>query len=200
MTGHMLPRSVRLLLCGFALVAALAACDAGSQRFNSVDVTGAEFAREFSLTDHAGARRTLADYRGKLVVVFFGFTQCPDVCPTTLSDMAEVKKRLGKDGDAVQVIFITVDPERDTPQLLAQYVPGFDPTFVGLRGSPEETAAVAKEFKVFYQKVPGRTETSYTIDHTAGSYVFDRDGRIRLFVRHATDVDSLVADLKRLIG
>ncbi len=196
----MLPRSVRLLLCGFALVAALAACDAGSQRFNSVDVTGAEFAREFSLTDHAGARRTLADYRGKLVVVFFGFTQCPDVCPTTLSDMAEVKKRLGKDGDAVQVIFITVDPERDTPQLLAQYVPGFDPTFVGLRGSPEETAAVAKEFKVFYQKVPGRTETSYTIDHTAGSYVFDRDGRIRLFVRHATDVDSLVADLKRLIG
>jgi len=196
----MLPRSVRLLLCWFALVAALAACDAGSQRFNSVDVTGAEFAREFSLTDHAGARRTLADYRGKLVVVFFGFTQCPDVCPTTLSDMAEVKKRLGKDGDAVQVIFITVDPERDTPQLLAQYVPGFDPTFVGLRGSPEETAAVAKEFKVFYQKVPGRTETSYTIDHTAGSYVFDRDGRIRLFVRHATDVDSLVADLKRLIG
>jgi len=196
----MLPRSVRLLLCEFALVAALAACDAGSQRFNSVDVTGAEFAREFSLTDHAGARRTLADYRGKLVVVFFGFTQCPDVCPTTLSDMAEVKKRLGKDGDAVQVIFITVDPERDTPQLLAQYVPGFDPTFVGLRGSPEETAAVAKEFKVFYQKVPGRTETSYTIDHTAGSYVFDRDGRIRLFVRHATDVDSLVADLKRLIG
>lgn len=196
----MLPRSMRVLLCGFALAAALAACDAGKQRFNSVDVTGAEFAREFSLTDHAGARRTLADYRGKLVVVFFGFTQCPDVCPTTLSDMAEVKKRLGKDGDAVQVIFITVDPERDTPQLLAQYVPGFDPTFVGLRGSPEETAVVAKEFKVFYQKVPGRTETSYTIDHTAGSYVFDRDGKIRLFVRHGTDVDSLLADLKRLIG
>jgi protein SCO1 len=196
----MLPRSVRVLICGFALAVALAACDAGSQRFNSVDVTGAEFAREFSLTDHAGARRTLADYRGKLVVVFFGFTLCPDVCPTTLSDMAEVKKRLGKDGDTVQVIFITVDPERDTPQLLAQYVPGFDPTFVGLRGSPEETAAVAKEFKVFYQKVPGKTETSYTIDHTAGSYVFDRDGKIRLFVRHATDVDSIVADLKRLIG
>jgi protein SCO1 len=196
----MQPWSVRVLLCGISLAAVLAGCDAGSQRFNSVDVTGAEFAREFSLKDHAGARRTLADYRGKLVVVFFGFTQCPDVCPTTLSDMAEVKKRLGKDGDAVQVIFITVDPERDTPQLLAQYVPGFDPTFVGLRGSPEETTAVAKEFKVFYQKVPGRTETSYTIDHTAGSYVFDRDGRVRLFVRHGTDVDSLVADLKRLIG
>lgn len=196
----MLPRSVRVLLSGFALAAALAACDAGSQRFNSVDITGAEFARDFSLTDHTGARRTLSNYRGKLAVVFFGFTQCPDVCPTTLSDMAEVKKRLGKEGDRVQVIFITVDPERDTPQLLAQYVPGFDPTFVGLRGSPEETAVVAKEFKVFYQKVPGRTETSYTIDHTAGSYVFDRDGKIRLFVRHGTDVDSLVADLKRLIG
>jgi protein SCO1/2 len=196
----MLPRSLRVLLCGFALAAALAACDAGPQRFNSVDITGAEFARDFSLTDHTGARRTLSNYRGKLAVVFFGFTQCPDVCPTTLSDMAEVKKRLGKDGDAVQVIFITVDPERDTPQLLAQYVPGFDPTFVGLRGSPQETAAVAKEFKVFYQKVPGRTETSYTIDHTAGSYVFDRDGKVRLFVRHGTDVDSLVADLKRLIG
>jgi protein SCO1/2 len=196
----MLQRLVLRLLGGLALTAALAACDAGSQRFNSVDITGAEYARDFSLTDHTGARRTLANYRGKLVVVFFGFTQCPDVCPTTLSDMAEVKKRLGKEGDAVQVIFITVDPERDTSPLLAQYVPGFDSSFVGLRGSAEETVAVAKEFKVFYQKVPGRTDTSYTIDHTAGSYVFDRDGKIRLFVRHGTSVDSLVADLKRLIG
>jgi protein SCO1/2 len=196
-----MPRQFVLrLLYGLAVSAVLAACDAGSQRFNSVDITGAEYARDFSLTDHTGSRRTLADYRGKLVVIFFGFTQCPDVCPTTLSDMAEVKKRLGKEGDAVQVIFITVDPDRDTPQLLAQYVPGFDSSFVGLRGNAEETTAVAKEFKVFYQKVPGRTDASYTIDHTAGSYVFDRNGKIRLFVRHGTAVDSLVADLKRLVG
>ena len=190
----------RRLFCGLALSAALVACDAGPPRFNSVDITGANYAGDFSLTDHTGTKRTLADYRGKLVVIFFGFTQCPDVCPTTLADMAEVKKQLGKKGDALQVIFITVDPERDTAQLLAQYVPGFDPSFVGLRGSAEETAAVAKEFKVFYQKVPGRTATSYTIDHTAGSYVIDPDGKIRLFVRHGTAVDDLVADLKRLIG
>jgi protein SCO1/2 len=193
-------RESRRLLFLIALSAALAACDAGSQRFNSVDITGADYAEGFALTDHTGAKRTLADYRGKVVVVFFGFTQCPDVCPTTLADMAEVKKRLGKDGDALQGIFITVDPERDTQQLLARYVPGFDSSFVGLRGNVEETAAVAKEFKVFYQKVPGSTATSYTIDHTAGSYVFDRNGKIRLFVRHGTAVDSLEADLKRLLG
>jgi protein SCO1/2 len=196
----MLRVSVRRLLSLIALSAALAACDAGSQRFNSVDITGADYAEGFSLTDHTGAKRTLADYRGKVVVVFFGFTQCPDVCPTTLADMAEVKKRLGKDGDALQGIFITVDPERDTQQLLGQYVPGFDSSFVGLRGNAEETAAVAKEFKVFYQKVPGSTATSYTIDHTAGSYVFDRNGKIRLFVRHGTAVDALEADLKRLLS
>lgn len=200
MTCRMHKRAVRVLLGGLALAAALAGCDAGSQRFNSVDITGANYAQDFALTDHTGSRRTLADYRGKVVVIFFGFTQCPDVCPTTLADMAEVKKRLGKAGEDLQVIFITVDPERDTQQLLAQYVPGFDPSFVGLRGDAAETAAVAKDFKVFYQKVPGRTATSYTIDHTAGSYVLDRDGKIRLFVRHATEVDALVADLKRLIG
>jgi protein SCO1/2 len=195
LTGSL--RRVAFLL---ALGAALAACDASKPGFNSVDVTGAQYASGFSLTDHTGAKRTLIDYRGKVVVVFFGFTQCPDVCPTTLADLAEVKKRLGKDGDALQVIFITVDPERDTQALLAQYVPGFDPSFVGLYGNAEQTAATAKEFKVFYQKVPGATPTSYTIDHTAGSFVFDREGKIRLFVRHSTGVDALVSDLKQLIG
>jgi protein SCO1/2 len=187
-------------LAAAALVALLAACDANTPRFNNVDITGADYAHDFRLSDPSGAPRSLADFRGKVVVVFFGFTQCPDVCPTTLADMAEVKKRLGPAGDRLQVVFITLDPERDTPQVLAQYVPVFDPSFIGLRGTPEETAAVAKDFKVFYQKVPGRTATSYTLDHTAGSYVYDRDGRLRLFVRHANGVDLIVADLKRLLG
>jgi protein SCO1/2 len=167
--------------------------------FKSVDITGAQYARDFSLEGPAGARRALADYRGKVVVVFFGFTQCPDVCPTTLSDLAEVKKRLGPDGDKLQVVFITLDPERDTSELLAQYVPAFDSSFVGLRGSAEQTAAAAREFKIFYQKVPGKTATSYTLDHTAGAYVFDKDGRVRLFVRHGTGVDDIAADIRQLL-
>ena len=177
----------------------LAACDSGKPRFNNVDVTGASYAREFRLTDFNGKPRSLADFRGKVVLVFFGYTQCPDVCPTTLSDMAEVKKRLGADGDKVQVLFVTLDPDRDTPTVLSQYVPGFDPDFIGLYGTRDETAAVAKEFKVFYQKVPGKTDTSYTLDHTAGSYVFDREGRLRLFLRHAGAVDPIVEDLRKLV-
>lgn len=178
----------------------LAACEPSAKpSFNSVDITGATYAREFSLTDHTGRKRTLADYKGKVVLVFFGYTQCPDVCPTTMADMAQVKAKLGSAGDRFQVIFITVDPERDTPQLLANYVPGFDPTFVGLYGNADETARVAKEFKVIYQKVPGKTPTSYTIDHTAGSYVFDPQGRVRLFVRHSQSVDSIADDIKRLM-
>ena len=177
----------------------LSSCGGGAQKFNSVDITGANYARDFALIDHTGAKRTLADYRGKVVAVFFGFTQCPDVCPTTLSDLAQVKKRLGKDGERLQVIFITVDPERDSQAVLQRYVPGFDPSFVALYGSSEQTAATAKEFKVFYQKVAGKTATSYSIDHTAGTYVFDREGRVRLFVKHGEGVDPLVADLKRLL-
>ncbi len=184
----------------FALLGALllAACD-GTPKFNNVDITGANYARELSLTDHTGARRTLADYRGKVVVVFFGYAQCPDVCPTTLSDMAQVKRRLGAEGERLQVLFVTVDPERDTPAVLAQYVPSFDPSFVGLHGTADEIAKAAREFKVFYQKVPGKTPTSYTIDHTAGSYVFDKEGRVRLFLKHGQGIDPIVADLKRLL-
>ena len=190
-------RMLRLLV--LLAFAGLLGCDDGSPRFNNVDITGANYARDFRLPDHTGAVRTLADFRGKVVVVFFGYTQCPDVCPTTMTDMAEVKRRLGADGDKVQVIFVTLDPDRDTRQVLAEYVPGFDPGFVGLVGTREETAAIAKDFKVFYQKVPGKTETSYTMDHTAGSYVFDREGRVRLFLRHAGGVDPIVADLKQLL-
>jgi protein SCO1/2 len=166
--------------------------------FKAVDITGANYARDFSLMSPAGPR-TLADYRGKVVAIFFGYTQCPDVCPTTMSDFAEVRKRLGPDGERLQVLFVTIDPERDTPALLSQYVPAFDPTFVGLYGSAEQTAAVAKEFKVFYQKVAGSTPTSYTMDHTAGSYVFDKDGHVRLFIRHGASVDDVVSDLRKLL-
>ena len=139
------------------LVTVLAACQ--PQKFNAVDVTGSSIGGFFSLTDHTGATRTLRDFSGKVVVLFFGFMHCPDVCPTTLSDMAEVKKKLGKDGERLQVLFVTLDPERDTQALLAQYVPAFDPSFIGLYGSPEATAEVAKNFKIFYQKVPGTTAT-----------------------------------------
>ena len=187
----------RLLLVLFAVL--LAGCEPDATRFSNVDITGANFARDFRLTDVNGQARSLADFRGKVAVVFFGYTQCPDVCPTTMTDMAEVKRRLGSAGDRLQVIFVTLDPDRDTAEVLAQYVPAFDPTFIGLRGTRDETAAIAKDFKVFYQKVPGRTETSYTLDHTAGSYVFDREGRLRLFLRHAGGTDPIVADLQRLL-
>lgn len=187
------------VLLSFLAALALAACDSGAPRFNNVDITGASYAHGFALTDHTGVRRTLADYRGRVVVVFFGFTQCPDVCPTTMSDMAQIKQSLGADGERLQVIFVTVDPERDTPPVLAEYVPAFDRSFVGLYGTAEEIARTAKDFKVFYQKVPGKTPTSYTIDHTAGSYVFDREGRIRLFLRHAQGIEPIIADLRRLL-
>ena len=164
-----------------------------------MDITGADYARDFSLESAAGGRRSLADFRGKVVAVFFGFTQCPDVCPTTLSDFAAAKKDLGTDSDKLQVVFITLDPERDSPALLQQYVPAFDPSFVALYGSLEQTAATAKDFKVFYQKVPGKTPSSYTIDHTAGAFVFDREGRLRLFVRHGTSPSDIAADIRRLL-
>jgi protein SCO1/2 len=183
--------------CLIGLAGALAGCS--KPAFNNVDITGAEHARDFALTDHTGARRTLADYRGKVVAIFFGFTQCPDVCPTALSDLAQIRKALGADGDKLQVLFVTLDPERDTPEVLAQYVPGFDPTFVGLYGSPDDIARTAREFKVFYMKSPGKTPTSYTIDHTAGTYVFDKEGRVRLFVRHNQGIEPIIEDLRRLL-
>jgi len=179
---------------------ALAACSPQPVRFEGVDITGADYAQGFALTDHTGSRRTLADYKGKLVVVFFGFAQCPDVCPTTLSKLVEVKQRLGKDGEKLQAVFITIDPERDTQAVLAQFIPAFDASFVGLRGTAEETSETARQFKVFYQKVPGPTPTSYTMDHTAGSYVFDTQGRIRLFLKHEQSAESVVNDLKQLLG
>lgn len=168
--------------------------------FKNTDVTGLEYAKGFALTDHNGKLRTLADFKGKAVVIFFGYTQCPDVCPTTMAEMANVMKQLGPQAEKVQVLFVTVDPERDTPALLSKYVPAFDSRFLGLVGDKAATEKMAKEFKVFYQKVPGKEPGSYTMDHTAGSYVFDPQGRIRLFVRHGQGTEPIVHDLKILLS
>jgi protein SCO1/2 len=195
----------RLILAGAVLLGALAlvGCDRAGNApagFKAIDITGAEYASDFDLPDANGQRRTLADFKGRVVVVFFGFTHCPDVCPTTLIELAEVKKALGPDGERVQGIFITVDPERDTPELLRPYVNNFDPSFVALRGTPEETAAIAKKFKVFFAKVPGKTEGNYTIDHTAASFVFDAKGKIRLYTRYGSGAEALKSDLRLLLA
>ncbi|MFC5551069.1 SCO family protein [Massilia aerilata] len=193
-----------LLVAACALTLSLTACDKlpGKQAasFQNTDVTGLDYAKGFSLTDHTGKPRTLADYKGKVVLVFFGYTQCPDVCPTTMAEMAGVMQKLGPQADQVQVLFITLDPERDTQPLLASYVPAFDKRFVGLYGTLAQTAKTAKDFKVFYSKVPGKDPGSYTIDHMAGSYVFDRDGRLRLFIRHGGGADAIVHDIKQLLS
>lgn len=197
----------RLLLGGLLAVAAsLSGCDklglGGSAKpaFKGIDLSGAEYARDFQLVDQHGQTRTLGDFRGKVLVVFFGYTQCPDVCPTTLAELAQVKKALGPDGERVQGIFISVDPERDTPDLLKAYLANFDPSFVALRGSAEQTQAAAKEFKVYYAKVPGKTEGSYTMDHTAASYLFDAQGRVRVFSRYGSGAQALTDDLKVLLA
>jgi protein SCO1 len=179
--------------------ALLSACDRGPG-FRNTDITGSGIAKDgFALTDHTGASRTLQDWQGKVVVLFFGFTHCPDICPTSLVELAEVMKLLGSRADRVQVLFITVDPERDTPELLAKYVPAFDKRFIGLWGDPAATAKVARDFKVFYQKGPVSASGSYSVDHTAGSYVFDPQGRIRLFARHGKGPADLAEDIGTLL-
>lgn len=183
------------------VLAGLSACDRlmPSRSFKAVDITGADYARRLDLPDLEGKLRTLSDFRGKLVVVFFGFTQCPDVCPTTLAKMSEVMKLLGDASGKVQVIFVTVDPERDTAQVLREYVGVFDPGFIALRGNAEQLTAVRKEFRLIVQKNAGATPTSYTIDHTAASYVFDTEGRPRLYVRHEATAADIAADLRQLL-
>jgi protein SCO1/2 len=202
----------RQFVVGAAVAAWLAGCDkAGTPgapaagppsggSFKAVDITGAQYARSLALTDQFGAPRTLADFKGKVIVVFFGYTQCPDVCPTTMAELAQVKKALGADGERMQAVFVTVDPERDKPELLKQYMAGFDASFIALRGSVEQTAEAAKEFKVFFAKVPGKTETSYTVDHTAGAFLFDPQGRVRLFARHSSGVEAMTADVRMLLA
>jgi protein SCO1/2 len=190
-------------LAGVSLALALAACSPNSgsdgAKFQGSDLTGAAYAQGFSLPDSQGKVRTLAEFQGKAVLVFFGYTQCPDVCPGTLGDLVKTKKLLGALANQWQVVFISLDPERDTPEILNMYLASFDPGFVALRGSEEQTAAVAKDFKVFYSKVPGRTPGNYSIDHSAGMYLFDPQGRLRVFERHGTAPEVLAADLRQLI-
>lgn len=195
-TGR-LNRCAWLLLITSISLALLSACQRSTPTFKGIDITGAEYGRTLSLPDADGAPRTLADFKGKIVMVFFGFTQCPDVCPTALARATEVRKLLGPDAAKVQVIFVTVDPERDIPELLRNYMKAFDPTFVALRGDAQSTADTAKEFKVFYQKVP--TSSSYTMDHTAVTYVFNPQGRLRLALRHEQSAQDVAADLKILL-
>lgn len=186
-------------LLATALAPLLVACGETKPQFKAIDVTGAEYARDFQLTDHDGRPRTLKDFRGKAVVVFFGYTHCPDVCPTTLAEIAEAKRLLGPDGARVQGVFVTVDPQRDTPEMLKAYMANFGPDFVALRGTPEQLAEVAKEYKIYYKKVDGKTPDSYTMDHSAGSYVYDPQGRVRLYTRYGTGPEALASDLKVLL-
>ena len=194
-------RVVVALACAAAL---LAGCDrlggSAKPQFSGIDITGAEYARQLSLPDTSGRVRSLDEFKGKVVVLFFGYTQCPDVCPGTMTELAQVKQQLGKAGERVQGVFVSLDPERDTPEVLKAYVASFGPDIVALRGTLEQTQAAAKEFKVFFAKSPGKTGGSYSIDHTAGSYVFDDKGRVRLFERYGAGPEPLKKDLELLLG
>lgn len=187
------------------VAASLAGCLAGCGRApeveaQAVDISGEIKSAEFRLPDQTGRMRTLADFRGKVVVLFFGFTRCPEVCPTTLADLAATRKQLGPDGARMQVLFVTVDPERDSAEMLARYVPAFDPSFIALRGDAEQTASVAREFKVSYQKVPGSAPDQYTIDHTAQSFVIDPAGRPRLKVPYGQGPDALAKIIREVLA
>ena len=194
-------RFLMLSLLAFITVFSVMACSNQNIKFNNVDITGSKaFGKDFSLMDHNGKKRELSEFKGQLVVMFYGYTQCPDVCPTTMTEMQGVMELLGKNASRVQVMFVTVDPERDTQELLSQYVPSFDKRFLGLRPqSEEELEKITKDFKVFYKKVPGNSPTSYTIDHTAGSYVFDTKGQLRLFLKHHQGPQPIAEDLKKLL-
>lgn len=193
-------RGIAVLAC--AALMGLAACqpEPPAQLFVATDITGAQLGGDFTLTDHTGRTVTLADFRGKAVALFFGYTHCPDVCPTTLSDFAEALRQLGLDAARVQVIFVTVDPERDTPELLSQFVPAFDPGFLGARATTEELARMAKAFRVVYQKTAVKGPDDYLIDHSAGTYVFDPKGRLRLLMPYGSSPDAIVQDLKTLLA
>ena len=177
----------------------LTGCTPEKPQFKSIDLTGADYARDFSLLDQNGQLRTVKDFAGKIVVVFFGFVQCPDVCPTSMAELSEVKRLLGTDGNRLQAIFITVDPERDTPELLKAYMANFEPTFLALRPTPAELVQVAKDFKIYYKKVDGKTKGSYSMDHSAGSYIYDPKGQIRLYSRYGSGADVVASDIRLLM-
>src|SRR5213596_1920385 len=191
---------MRRAFVAVALALIVTACDTGTAKFQGSDVTGVAFGHDFRLTDHTGKARTLADFRGKVVVLFFGYTQCPDVCPTTLSELAATMQKLGPDATRVQVLFVTVDPERDTPDLLSRYVPAFNASFLGLYGDAAATAETAKEFKILYQKQPGSTPGAYSVDHSAGTYVFDPQGRLRVFESYGQGPEVFAHDIRALLA
>ena len=190
--------SRRLLLSSMAVLA-LTACSPDKPKFNGIDVTGADYAKGFTLTDHNGQSRSLSDFKGKVVVLFFGYTQCPDVCPTSMTELAEVKRLLGADADKLQGVFVTVDPARDTIELLKAYMANFDPTFLAFVPTADELPVVAKQFKIYYKKVDGQTPTSYTMDHSAGSYVYDTQGNLRLYSRYGSGAKVLAQDIQTLL-
>jgi protein SCO1/2 len=179
--------------------AGLLACSEKKLNFVSIDLTGADYALDFTMTDHNGQPRSIKDFAGKVVVLFFGYTQCPDVCPTSMAELSEVKRLLGKDGERLQGLFVTVDPARDTPEVLKAYMANFDPSFLALYTTPDKLEAIAKDYKVYYKKVDGKTATSYTMDHSAGSYVYDTQGKLRLYTRYGTGAPALAADIKLLL-
>ena len=199
MNKRKLLQCVALGAISMALLAGVSGCSDAKPSFTAIDVTGADYAKDFELTDHNGQARHLADFAGKIVVVFFGYTQCPDFCPTTMTELLEVKKALGKDGERLQVLFVTVDPARDTPEVLKAYTANFDPAFLGLYTTPDKLAALTKDFKAYYKKVEGKTPTSYTMDHSAGSYVYDTQGKLRLFTRYGSGVPALTQDIAQLL-
>jgi protein SCO1/2 len=200
---RMKKRSALKLIAGYVCLtvaaASMTACSEPKPTFSAIDITGADYARDFALTDHNGQPRSLKDFAGKVVVMFFGYTQCPDVCPTSMAELAEVKKLLGKDGERLQGLFVSVDPQRDTPEVLKAYMTNFDRTFLALYTTPEKLEALAKDYKVYYKKVDGKTPTSYTMDHSAGSYVYDTQGKLRLFTRYGSGAPALAADIKLLL-
>ncbi|WP_101047835.1 SCO family protein [Macromonas nakdongensis] len=187
------------VVAAVCLAAGLAGCGE-KPAFSGIDITGADYATGFDLTDHNGQRRTLKDFQGKVAVVFFGYTQCPDVCPTSLGELAQAKALLGADGDKLQGLFISVDPARDTPEIMKAYMANFDPTFLALYAAADALPALAQSYKVYYKKVEGKTPTSYTMDHSAGSYVYDTQGRIRLYHRYGSGAQALAGDVKRLLA
>ena len=199
MTKRNAIKFIAISALSISVAAIFSACSEKKAEFRGVDVTGADYAKDLPLADHNGQARSLKDFAGKVVVVFFGFTQCPDVCPTAMQELAEVKGLLGQDGDRLQGVFVTVDPERDTPEVLKAYMANFDHSFVALRGTPEQLAAVAKDFKIYYKKVDGKTPTSYPMDHSAGSYVYDTAGRLRVYHRYGSGAAALAADVTTLL-
>ena len=190
-------------LTAYILVATsilLSACTPEKPQFRSIDVTGANYAQTFTLNDHNGNARNLTDFKGKVVVLFFGYTQCPDVCPTSLNELVRVKQLLGKDGDRLQGVFVTVDPERDTAEMLKAYLANFDESFVAFVPTADQLKTVSKNFKIYYKKVGGQTPTSYTMDHSAGSYVYDTNGQLRLFSRYGSGAEVLADDIRVLLA